>query len=231
MTGSADATARARAREEHGEARHEPTPLPEWFLAALHRPTHALSRALWRIRLRGVENIPPSERGGLIIASNHQTYIDPFWVSIPVMRPIRYLAWSEPFKNPVLGKLMDWLGAWPLQIDKSDLRAYRRSVHWLRRGGALVIFPEGGRAESDGRMEKFKPGAVRLALEAGVSVLPVTIRGGNHVWPRGQKWPRTGRVEIVYHPLQKLTALPGEDTRQCARRISEELEARIKSAL
>lgn len=230
MSGGAS-TARAGAGASNGEGRREPRPLPEWVLLGLHTPTHIISRALWRIRLRGLEHIPDASLGGLVIAANHQTYIDPFWISIPIMRPIRYLAWSEAFGNPVLARLMDWLGAWPLQVDKSDLRAYRRSVQWLKAGGALVIFPEGGRARADGVMDKFKAGAVRLALEAGVPVLPVTIRGGNRAWPRDQKWPRTGRVEIIYHPLQKLTPLAGEDTRQCARRITEQLEAQIKSAL
>jgi 1-acyl-sn-glycerol-3-phosphate acyltransferase len=226
-TGTARGDAGGRADRGEGEAR----PLPEWFLLGLHAPTHLISRVAWRIRLRGLEHIPAPERGGLVIAANHQTYVDPFWVSIPVMRPIRHLAWSEQFKKPVLGKLLDWLGAWPLQIDRSDLRAYRRSLRWLRAGGALVIFPEGGRAKADGLMEPFKAGAVRLAMEAGVPVLPVTIRGGNRVWPAGQKWPRTGSVEIVYHPLQRLAPRPGEDARQCARRETERLEAQIKSAL
>lgn len=214
-----------------GDARREARTLPEWALLGLHTPTHLISRAVWRIRFRGLEHIPDASEGGLVVAANHQTYVDPFWISIPVRRPIRYLAWSEPFKNPLLGRVMDLLGAWPLQIDKSDLGAYRRSLQWLRRGGALVIFPEGGRAEADGRMVPFKAGAVRLALEAGAPVLPVTIRGGNRVWPRGRKWPDMGRIEVVYHPVRKLVPHPGEDNRQCARRETEELEAQIRSAL
>ena len=213
------------------EGQREPRPLPEWFLLSLHTPTHLLSRALCRISFRGVENIPKQEAGGLIVAANHQTYIDPFWISIPIKRPKRFLAWSEPFKHPLLGKIMELLGAWPLQINRSDPGAYRRSLQWLRGGGALIIFPEGGRAVEDGAMTKFKAGAARLALEANVPVLPVTIRGGNRVWPRGRRWPRPARVEIVYHPLRRLAPLPGEDTKQCARRETEQLEAQISSAL
>ena len=71
----------------------------------------AVSRVFWKIEFFGLENVP--ENGGLIIASNHQTYIDPFWLSLPIKRPIRYLAWSAAFKWPVVGKCLTWFGAWP----------------------------------------------------------------------------------------------------------------------
>jgi 1-acyl-sn-glycerol-3-phosphate acyltransferase len=127
---------------------------------------------------------------------------------------------------------MRWLGAWPLQVERGDPRAIRRSLEWLRQGGALVIFPEGGRTEQDGALHKFKAGAARVALEAGAPILPVTIRGGHEVWPRGRRWPRlTGRVEIVYHPLLHVAMRPGEDARACARRATEDLARIIGAAL
>ncbi len=218
----------ARGRER-GQARDRA--VPQWVVEYLLRPcVRAVSRALWRIELKGTEHIPTA--GGFIIAANHQTYIDPFWITIPVVRPVRYLAWSEAFKNPLLGRPMEWLGAWPLVIERGNPTAYRRSLQWLRGGGAVMIFPEGSRAYADGAMGKFKTGAVRLALEAGVPVLPVTLRGGNRIWPRGQRWPRTGRrIEIIYHPVHRLEMLPGEDARACARRETEALASTIKSAL
>ena len=94
-----------------------------------------------------------------------------------------------------------------------------------------MIFPEGQRAYADGEFSRFKAGAVRLAMEAGVPVLPVTIRGGQRVWPRGQRLPRTGRVELVFHPPRRPAPLPGEDTRHCIQRETEALAAVIKSAL
>lgn len=220
----------ARGADGVGGGR-EPDMLPQWVLDRMHTPTHMLCRALWNINLRGAENIPPPSAGGLILASNHQTYIDPFWISIPVKRPIRYLAWSEAFKWPLLGRLMELFGAWPLQVEGSDPTAIRRSLQWLHDGGAVVIFPEGERAGADGRVGKFKAGAARMALEADVPVLPVTIRGAHRVWPRGWRFPRLNRIDIIYHPLRRLTPLPGEDTRQCARREIEQLAAVIKSAL
>lgn len=94
-----------------------------------------------------------------------------------------------------------------------------------------MIFPEGERCFRDGAMSNFKNGAVRIALEAEVPVLPVTIRGGERIWPKGQKLPRFSRLEIVYHPVLYVSQLPGEDARQCGRRESKRLAEIIRSAI
>jgi 1-acyl-sn-glycerol-3-phosphate acyltransferase len=208
----------------------EPYVLPQWAIQLVRALLFKIFRLLFGLRLSGVENIPKGG-GGLVIAANHQTYLDPFWVASPVKRPLRFLAWDAVLGWFVIGRLMGWLGAWPLQTQKGDTRAYRRSVQWLKSGGALVIFPEGRRGNSDGALQPFKPGALRLALEANVPVLPVTIRGGQRVWPKDWRLPHLARVEIIYHPAQRLTLLPGEDTRACAQRESERLCETIKSAL
>jgi 1-acyl-sn-glycerol-3-phosphate acyltransferase len=217
-------------REERPRAEPPgPRPAPEWLIDALRPAILGLSRALWRISFRGVEHVPAE--GGLIIASNHQTYVDPFWVGSRVRRPLRFLAWDEAFKWPLMGRALGLLGAWPIVLDRGNPTAHRRSLRWLRSGGAVMIFPEGQRAYADGEMSRFKAGAVRLALEAGVPILPVTIRGGQRVWPRGRALPRTGRVEVVFHPALRPAPLPGEDSRQCVHRETDALAAVIKSAL
>lgn len=203
--------------------------LPQWALEILRGVIGFGSKVLWKIEFVGLENVPKD--GGLIIAANHQTYIDPFWLSLPIKRPTRYLAWSAAFSWPVVGKCLTWFGAWPLALEGSDPAAIRRSLQWLRDGGAVVIFPEGGRSNSTGALERFKAGAVRLALEANVPILPVTIRGGNRVWPRGWRLPHLGKVVIVYHPLHHAAPIDKEETRACARRESEELAQVIGSAL
>lgn len=192
-------------------------------------PLGFLWRVLFKIRYQGTDNIP--QTGGLIIAANHQTYIDPFWLGVPIKRPLRFLAWDAAFDWPLVGKLLGLFGAWPLQIEGSDPAAIRRTLQWLRGGEAVVIFPEGARSRADGKMDRFKGGAVRLALEAGVPILPVTIRGGNRVWPLGRHVPRPADVEIIYHPLFLVKQRSDEETRKCARRETERLAEIIRSAL
>lgn len=203
--------------------------LPEWALEMIRPAGMALSRALWKIRYRGLENVPLT--GGLIIAANHQTYFDPFWLGFPIARPLRFLAWSEIFGWPVVGKLPGLFGAWPLDVAKSDPTAIRRSLQWLRSGGAIVIFPEGERAQSTGAMRRFKNGAARLALETRVPILPITIRGAHRVWPKDRRLPRSAQVEIIYHPPHQVALHEGEDIRCAARRESEKLAEIIASAL
>ncbi len=205
------------------------TALPAWSIGLMRPFIRLGSHLLWRLEHKGVENIP-TERG-LIIAANHQSYGDPFWLAIPVKRPIRFLAWSEAFSWPVIGKAITLLGAWPLHVEGSDPAAIRRSLTWLRDSGVVVIFPEGGRGLPDGSMIRMKAGAVRMALEAGVPILPVTIRGGNRAWPADKLIPRLGKVEITYHRLFHVEQRPGEEARACARRETARLAEIIQSAL
>ena len=212
-----------------GKPKNSNVMLPEWCINALRPVVGSFSRLLWGVEHKGVENIPADS--GVIIASNHQSYGDPFWLAIPVKRPIRFLAWSEAFSWPFVGKAIGLFGAWPLQVEGSDPSAIRRSLNWLRSGGAVVIFPEGGRGLPDGSMVRMKGGAVRMALEADVPILPVTIRGANRVWPSNKRLPRLGKVEITYHPLIRVEQQPGEETRACARRETDRLAKIIQSAL
>ena len=191
----------------------------------------SVSRLFWRVSWHQTENVPLN-RDGLIIAANHQTYIDPFWVCCKVKRPVRFLAWDAAFSWPIVGFFLRALGAWPLQLEGSDPAPIRRSLQWISEGGAVMIFPEGGRGNSDGTTKKFKAGAVRMALEAGVPILPVTIRGGQRVWPSSHRLPRLGgHVEIIYHPPINVAPCDKEDTRECARRETGRLSEIVQSPL
>jgi 1-acyl-sn-glycerol-3-phosphate acyltransferase len=203
--------------------------LPQWAINSMRPAFRLIGHTFWNLKLRGIENIPVT--GGLIIASNHQSYLDPFAISVPIKRSLRFLAWNEALNWPFVGKVMRVLGAWPLQLGGSDPAAIRRTHQWLREGGAVMIFPEGGRGLPDGSMTRFKAGAVRIALEARVPILPVTIRGFHRIWPRGRLIPRLGKIEIIYHPVFHPQQQPEEDARACARRESEQLAAIICSAL
>lgn len=189
-------------------------------------PLHTLCRAYFGLELIGVERIPAS--GPLIITPNHQTYADPPLVTIPVRRRVYYMAWGRLFEVPVFGRLIRLLRAFPVQIESSDPRAAREAVRLLQRGQVVMIFPEGERSP-DGAVQRFKPGAFRLAASVGAPVLPVTIAGGHHSWPPGRALPRPGKITITYHaPLNPDPAL---EPRRAARDLGERAYAAITSAL
>lgn len=196
------------------------------IFAVVRQAVHLASRAYFGLTLRGVENIPSG--GPLLITPNHQTYADPPLVSIPVRLPVHYMAWDALFEVPGLAWMIRRLRAFPVSLDNNDSRAVREVVRLLEAEAAVMIFPEGGRS-LDGRLQRFKLGAFRLAASHGVPVLPVTIAGGNESWPPSRRLPRPGRITITYHPVLEPDA--GAGPKSAARDLAERARAAIASAL
>jgi 1-acyl-sn-glycerol-3-phosphate acyltransferase len=187
---------------------------------------HLGARVYWRIRFEGTEHIPTD--GPLIIAPNHVTYADPVLVCIPIRFAVHFMAWDALFRIPGFSWLIRRLRAFPVQIDSADPRSTREAVRVLQSGQAVMIFPEGGRTP-DGRLQRFRPGAFRLACSLKVPVLPVTIVGGHASWPPGRMLPRPGRLRIIYHPI---VPPPHEaDSRAAARMLAREVRDAIAASL
>lgn len=202
------------------------------LIAGLRFVGHVIGKIAWRIGFCARENIPEENGRGLLIASNHQTYLDPYWICLPVHRALRFMAWDRAFEWFLVGPVIRKLGAFPVNLDKGSVTSMKESLRVLKDGSTLVIFPEGSRAFADGALREFKPGAARLALQAEVPVLPVTIRGGNEVWPRGRKFPLPGKIEIVYHePIETSDFLPEKDEKDRAEALTEKIRNVIASAL
>lgn len=133
---------------------------------------------IFHLRVKGIENLP--KKGGCIIASNHISYLDPPLLGFAARRELYYLAKEGLFKE--VNKFFTWLittyNAIPLRREGVDLRAIKQVLYLLRRGQALVLFPEGTRSKS-GRLLPPKPGLGFIAWHAGVPVVPAYIRGAN----------------------------------------------------
>ncbi len=174
---------------------------------ALRLIGYVISKPLWFIRFQGRENIPEKDFGGFLIVGNHQTYIDPVWICLPMRRKMRYIAFDMAFEWRFIGSLIRYLGAFPVSLDTGgSIKSMKEALRSLRDGAALVVFPEAAREFADGEMLPFKTGAVRIAMQAGVPILPVTISGGNRIWPQKQKYPRLfRRVGVTFHPLVYVT--------------------------
>ncbi len=189
------------------------------------------SKILWRIRYHGTENIPLDLSKGLLVVANHQTYFDPFWLCFPIRRKFRFMAWDKACEWFLIGKIIRYLGAFPVSINRrGTVKAMQNALESLQDGATLIVFPEGSRCFSDGKLLDFKTGAVRLAIEANVPILPVTIRGANKVWSQDNKFPGFGGVEIFYHPIIEIpTANDKADDHKLAANLTSQIKNIIAS--
>ena len=177
-----------------------------------------LMRLLFRIEHSGMEHVPTT--GPVIFVANHVTYFDPFWIAVRVYRTLRFMAWDKIFSIPLAGSIFRWFGAFPVSLDNPESSAFKAALTVLRKGEALMIFPEGGRSP-DGRLMHFKPGAARLALRTGAAVVPVVVHGGAGVWNRrhvvAQAAQGAGRVSTTHH-ARELRRHSAEIDRPAARK-------------
>jgi 1-acyl-sn-glycerol-3-phosphate acyltransferase len=184
------------------------------------------ARIYWRIQLEGIQHIPTD--GPLIIAPNHVTFADPVLVWLPIHLRVHFMAWDALFEIPGLSWVIRRLRAFPVQLESADPRSTREAVRLLQTGQSVMIFPEAGRSP-DGRLQRFRPGAFRLASSLQVPVLPVTILGGHDSWPPGRVLPRPRRLSIVYHPVILPPKEP--DARVAAHVLARQVRDAIASRL
>lgn len=184
------------------------------------------ARLYFRLQFQGVHHIPRS--GPLLIVPNHVTYADPVLATIPVRRPVYYMAWNALFRIRGLAWLIRRLRAFPVDIEAADAGAARTAVRLLQAGEAVMIFPEAGRSQ-DGRMQRFRPGAFRLACSLRVPVMPVTIMGGHESWPPARRLPRPGRMTIIYHPV--ISPPADSDVKGAARELARLVQGVVASPL
>jgi 1-acyl-sn-glycerol-3-phosphate acyltransferase len=184
--------------------------------------------AIFRPWVRGDENVP--ETGGAILASNHLSFSDSIFLPLVLKRRVTFLAKSDYFTGRgVKGRLTAgfFKGVGQLPIDRSGGQAsesaLRTGLKVLGRGDLLGLYPEGTRSP-DGRLYRGKTGVARIALEAGVPVLPVAMIGTDKVQPIGRRLPKLGRVGIVIGAPLDFSRYDGmEDDRFVLRSITDEI--------
>jgi 1-acyl-sn-glycerol-3-phosphate acyltransferase len=163
---------------------------------------------VFRGRAFGLRNIP--RRGGLILASNHQSFYDPVLVAVLSPRPCNFVARDTLFRHPLFARLISWLGAFPVKRAAADVSAIKESVTRIKGGGVLVAFPEGTRTP-DGQVQRIERGIITIARRAKCPVVPVAVEGAFEAWSRHHKAPGLGRLWVEYGepiPSELICSLP-----------------------
>jgi 1-acyl-sn-glycerol-3-phosphate acyltransferase len=178
------------------------------------------------IHVSGIGNVP--ETGGVLFVSNHQSNFD-----IPILlghvpRDKGFIAKLELLKVPAFSRWMKYIGC--IFIDRKNprqsLKALSEAAERLKAGHSIVIFPEGTRS-ADGTIGPFKAGGLRLAIKAGVPIVPVTISGSMNIMPKGSSVIKSARVKVIISPPIVPEEFKGMDSNQ----ISEKVRNSIVSNL
>ncbi|MCU1355915.1 MAG: phospholipid/glycerol acyltransferase [Acidimicrobiales bacterium] len=148
-----------------------------------------LFRASWKFDLRGLENIPST--GGAILCPNHTSVLDSFFVPVLLPRRVTYVGKAEYMDDWKTRKLFPALGMIPIDREGGDAgeRALATAQRVLEKGELFGIYPEGTRSR-DGRLYRGHTGPARLALRAGVPIIPIGISGARDIMPPEAKFPR-----------------------------------------
>jgi len=150
---------------------------------------------LFRYRCRHCERIPETT-GGLIL-SNHQSYLDPLLVGLPLCRPVSYIARENLFRIPLLGTILRKIYVMPINRDTAGTESVREAVRRMKAGFLVGVFPEGTRS-SDGELGDIKPGFVALARRAKQPIYPVGIAGAYRAMPKGGLSIYPKKIRVVY---------------------------------
>ena len=200
--------------------RSTPRPSPLYLLVGV--VSYPILRIAGRLRCEGVERLPAT--GGYVLASNHLSNFDPWLVGMPLFprRYLRFMAKSELFWFP-LGPFLSACGAFPVRRGQQDQEAVETALRLCREGNIVVMFPEGTRREKGLRKRRearWRTGAARIALEAGVPLIPAAVHGSGRLL-------HFGRLRVAFGDRVALDDLVPMSADEAAQVATERLREAI----
>ena len=195
---------------------------PDWVYEVVRVLTSLYAWTFFRLRAISAENVPAA--GPVIIAPNHFSFLDHFFVGASIRRRVRFMAKSQLFTPP-----MQWVythgGVFPVRRGAKDEEAFVTAHSILARGRAMVMYCEGGRSRSAKLADSARPGIGRLALESGATVVPVAIHGSSHVrnWRRLQ-FPK---VTVLFGDPMRWDRIE-DPTREQQQEVANDIFAQIR---
>jgi len=177
----------------------------------------------FRWRVFNPENVPTD--GGVILASNHMSFLDPPLVGSGLKRDINYLARESLFRFPGIGALLHSWNAVPVDRDGGGARGLRAILDRLLGGGAIILFPEGTRSE-DGKLQPARSGIGLTVIKSAAPVVPVRVFGTYEAYGRSMKFPQPHCVAVKYGRPMNFGALRAE-AKTCAKPRLKEIYQQV----
>jgi 1-acyl-sn-glycerol-3-phosphate acyltransferase len=168
----------------------------------------------FRYRCRHLERIP--ESGGGLVLSNHQSFLDPLLIGLPLQRPVSYIARDSLFRVPIIGWILRNTYVMPIHREAAGAESVREALRRMKAGYLVGMFPEGTRS-TDGQLGEIKPGFVALARRSKLPIYPVGIAGAYRVMPKGGLRFYCRKVRVVYGE-----PIPADKVQELARKGNEE---------
>ncbi|MGC8668660.1 MAG: lysophospholipid acyltransferase family protein [Chthonomonadales bacterium] len=165
----------------------------------VYRTVHRLARAAFRLwgswQVLDLHKIPAE--GGVLVAGNHVSYVDPPLIGAAIRRECRFMARHDLWKNRFLAWLLPRLGAYPIVRNKPDRRGLLATLEYLEQGYVVVMFPEGTRSR-DGQLQPAEPGLALIVRKARVPVVPAAVIGTQQMMPVGSSRIRRAKLKVIF---------------------------------
>ena len=184
--------------------------------------SRVLSMLCFRLHVRGQGGIP--KFGGVLLVTNHQSFLDPWLIGLAPGRQVHNMARDTLYHGGFLHWLMEMMNAFPVKRGTADLGAIRMAVELLDKGYVVNVFPEGTRSE-DGTIGAIAPGVSVILRRAKtpVRVMPAIIDGSFEAWPRKARLPMPGLIRMAFGKPIEAAEWRGLSAEELARRIRREL--------
>ena len=157
--------------------------------------SYIFCKIYFRLEVNGADNIP--KKGGVLVASNHSSFLDPVIVGVGISRQTYYLTKQSLFEIPIFRLLIKALHTIPVRRELVSVSTFKELIKSLNAKKAIILFPEGTRS-LDGKLGQGKVGVGMIALKADVPIIPAYIDGAIKAFPKNGKWIYPKKIRVIF---------------------------------
>ena len=193
--------------------------LKRWWYSFSRAVMWCVTKVYFRYHYLGGEHVPP--HGPLVVLCNHQSNLDPVLVGVACPRQLSFLARDTLFVG-WFAWLIRSFDAIPIDREGTGLAGIRATLGRLKKGDAVLLFPEGTRTP-DGELQPLKPGFASLVRRGNAAIVPAALTGAFHSMPRGVKWPRPVRIAMQFGPAITPEEIAALNDEELVKRVAERI--------